>query len=136
MHRTSLKVLCCLALLILAGCGDGRRAIDGTVTFDGQPLAKGTIEFERTEGGLVREGDIVQNGRFKVTLPDGKYKIKVNAQKAVGKIKETNMGQTNEVDVFEELIPDRYNNKTELTLEVNPGTTECKLTLVGKKSNQ
>jgi hypothetical protein len=121
-----------LPLLLLTGCGDGRRTVEGTVTFDGQPLAKGTILFVKTDGELVREGGVITDGAFHCVLPDGNYKIEINAQRVSGKITAEFMGKMEELDKTEEMIPERYNAATELTAQIKPGMDHLKLILVSK----
>jgi hypothetical protein len=120
-------------LLALAGCGDGRRTLSGTVTLDGQPLESGDVLFVKSEGGLVREGAKVKDGTFQVVLPDGEYKVEVNATKVVGKIIVHDMGQKAEVDKTVEMIPERYNTRTTLTASVKSGVAGLKLDLTSKQ---
>jgi hypothetical protein len=115
-------------LTSLSSCGDGKSSVSGTVTFDGQPVASGTIAFVKTEGDLVREGAVIQNGEFQAALPPGKYKIELNAQKVVEKRKQKGFdGKEEEVEVTDELFPPRYNEKTEVIEEIKPGSNTLKL---------
>src|SRR5262249_34033973 len=66
-----------------------REAVSGTVTFDGQPLQKGTIQFQpasQDEG--VAAGGMIDGGRFDIPKQEGpvpgKYKVSVNAQEESG----------------------------------------------------
>lgn len=86
---------CTLGLVILlifgsAGCGDTahddlpRRAISGMVTFDGQPLKSGFIQFQpasQTEG--MAAGGRIVDGRFDVPQDQGpvpgSYKVQINS---------------------------------------------------------
>ena len=100
----------------------------GTVTFDGQPVAKGAITFVKQEGDLVREGAVIQDGRFQAKLPPGEYKIELNSQKVVGKRTQKGFDGKDEVlELTEELFPDRYNSKTTLTTKIAPGTNTVNL---------
>ena len=51
----------------------------------------------------------------------------------VGKQKATNFGKVEESEVRDEMIPERYNTKTELTVEVKPGNNPVKLDLHSKR---
>src|SRR5262245_57398398 len=125
---------CALSLFLfasLAGCGDGKGPVNGTVTFDGQPVAHGAVTFVKSEGGLVREGAVIKDGKFQVRVPPGKYKIEVNAQKVVGKRKQKGLsGEEEEVAQTEEMFPERYNTKTELSAEIKSGANTVKLELM------
>ena len=117
-------VVCALGLLAPAGvtgCGSDGGTVDGTVTFDGQPVVNGTVAFVRPDGG-VREGAVVTDGRFQVRVPPGAYRVEVNAKKVVGKRKQKGFdGKDEEVELTEELIPEKYNAKSTLTADVKPG---------------
>ena len=117
-----------IAFSPLPGCGDGKSTVNGTVTFEGEPVKNGTITFIKAEGDLVREGGVIQNGEFQAALSPGKYKIELNAQKVIGKRKQKGFdGAEEEVELTEELFPPRYNEKTELIEEIKPGSNTLKL---------
>ena len=117
-----------IGLLVLTGCKEGVSTATGTVTFDGQPVAKGAITFVKQEGDLVREGAVIQDGRFQAKLPPGEYKIELNSQKVVGKRTQKGFDGKDEVlELTEELFPDRYNSKTTLTTKIAPGTNTVNL---------
>jgi hypothetical protein len=78
-----------LALLtVVAGCGDEKRPVRGTVTLaDGSPLTKGMVVFERMEGGaaLTARGEIRPDGGYELStdklgdgVPPGKYRVLIN----------------------------------------------------------
>jgi hypothetical protein len=122
-----------LGLLALAGCGDGKSTIRGTVTLDGQPVPSGSITFVKQEGGsLVREGAVISGGKFAAAVPPGTYKLELNGQKVVGQRTQKGFdGKDETLDVTQELFPDRYNVKTELTEEIKAGVNVIKLDLNG-----
>jgi len=120
-----------LGLLAVAGCGDGKSTVSGTVTLDGQPVPSGSITFVKQEGGsLVREGAVISGGKFEASVPPGKYKIELNSQKVVGKRTQKGLdGKDETLDVTQELFPARYNAQTELIEEIKPGSNTLKLDL-------
>jgi hypothetical protein len=68
-----------LALCVaIGGCGGGatddrpRREVSGTVTLDGQPLARGTIQFQPTSPneGVAAAGEI-KEGKFAIPRDQG-----------------------------------------------------------------
>lgn len=134
MRRIAACALSLFLVAALAGCGDDKGSVIGTVTFDGQPVANGAITFVKSEGGLVREGAVIKDGSFQARVPPGTYKIEVNAQKVVGKRKQRGFsGEVEEVELTEELFPERYNTKSELREEIRPGPNTIKLDLKSKK---
>jgi hypothetical protein len=115
---------CALALLFLAGCG-GAPGVDGTVTFDGAPVDGGSITFT-PEGGSGTPGSaVITAGKYSIgadkKMAPGKYKVEIIWNKKTGKtIPNTNDPGTT-VDETKQVIPSKYNSKTELTAEVKPG---------------
>ena len=74
------------AIAMSGGCGDdslGRRAVSGTVRFDGAPLKAGNISFQPTEGQPTYGGATITDGKFSVPrdqgLVDGKYQVSINS---------------------------------------------------------
>jgi hypothetical protein len=113
-------------LLFAPGCGEpnplGRRAVHGEVTFQGQPVDYGGIQFmpEDLQRG-VSSGAMIEDGRYQIKttdgLPPGNYKVMITAPDQ--KQKEIVEGPPGEErSVARERIPKKYNLQTELKLEV------------------
>jgi hypothetical protein len=135
--RRDCGVLCTLALLVLAplGCNTPvqdtlpREPISGTVNFDGQPLQKGTIQFQpasQAEG--TASGGMIDDGRFDIPRNEGpvpgKYKVQIDARDDSGSTLAPGElpGAPNVPKKRPaRLIPPHYNTKTELTAEVKSG---------------
>lgn len=133
MNRTTACALGLLVCVGLSGCGDGRAHVAGKVTFDGQPVSSGSVVFVRSDG-TAREGGVVTDGAFRTALAPGRYKIEVRAPKVVGKRKQKGFdGKDEEIEMSEEMIPDRYNTKTELTEEFKAGSNPITLDLKSQK---
>src|SRR5437764_870067 len=134
MKRFAVCVLLLVFVAGLAGCGDEKGTVHGTVMFDGKPVENGSVTFVKTEGGAVREGAIIKDGTFQARMAPGKYKVEVTGKKVLGKkIQKGFDGKDEEVEDNEELFPERYNTATELTAEVIPGKNEVKLELHSKR---
>jgi hypothetical protein len=133
--RNSLDFVVGLLMLVtFLGCSDGKSVVTGTVTMDGQPVASGAITFIKTEGELVREGAVIQDGNFRASVPPGTYKLELSGQKVVGKRKQKGFdGKDEEVELTEELFPEQYNTKSELTEVIKPGKSTMKLDLKSGK---
>ena len=121
----STAVICCgVCLLLLAGCdGSGdRRGVEGTVTLDGQPLAEGSITMRPLPGTTSpTAGAKITDGKF--TIPKekgplvGTFRVEITATRKTGRqIKDPLMGGM--VEEVQQVIPSRYNRKSELTAEV------------------
>jgi hypothetical protein len=86
MRRISLTLV---ALLLTAvGCERrdryGREALAGTVTFGGQPVDEGSIQFWPTEPGAPwRSGAMIVDGKYQVPreqgLPPGTYRVVISS---------------------------------------------------------
>jgi len=124
-------VLC--SLLLSIGCVNEKSSVSGTVTFEGQPVKSGTITFVKSDGDLMREGAVIQDGSFEAHVPPGNYKIELNAQKVVRTRTQKGFdGKDEEVQVTEELFPERYNTKTSLTTKIDRGANTVKLDITSK----
>ena len=66
-----------LSLLVFAGCGKG--GVNGKVTFDGTPVAAGTISFQSKDGSSKMEGAI-ENGEYMISsaIVPGTYDVKIH----------------------------------------------------------
>jgi hypothetical protein len=114
------------SLLLLTGCADeGRLALEGAVTLDGQPLDKGFITFRPQPGtpGPTAGGPI-EGGRFSIAPEQGAFagtfRVEISAQRPTGKtLLDADTGQV--VPHYEQGLPERYNRRSELAAEVKPG---------------
>jgi hypothetical protein len=135
MTRLVLKAVSLVMLALLVGCGDQKGSVHGSVTLDDKPIAKGAITFVSVEGELIREGAVIEDGKFslRVPLPPGKYKIQLNAQRVTGTRKQLGFDGKEEVlTLSEELFPERFNTNTELTEVIKPGNNTITLNLKSK----
>lgn len=69
-----------VSCLSLAGCGDDSagHAVSGKVSFQGQPIDQGTINFRATDGSLYG-GGLGADGSFEYELPSGDYQVRIDA---------------------------------------------------------
>jgi hypothetical protein len=121
------------ALLALAGCGGGKTAqVNGTVKVDGKPVESGAIMFVPVDGKTSTAGGEIKDGRYSVQVPVGAMKVSISAPKVVGKKKVYPTPNSPEMPVTKEALPARYNEQTELRLDVKPGTNPKDFDLQGK----
>jgi hypothetical protein len=133
MHRITASSLVLFALVLPAGCGGGMATVTGSVSLDGQPVKSGSIAFVRTEGEALREGGVIRDGTFEVSLPPGAYKIELNAPKVAGTRKQKGFDGKEEVlEITEELFPAKFNSATQLTETFKPGSNPLTLDLHSK----
>ena len=120
-------------LLGAAGCSPADRGtVSGEVTLDGRPLQEGVIRFVPADGKSQTASAAVVNGRFRAALAVGKKRVEISAPKVTGKRKVYDTPDSPTVDVVEELLPARYNVRSELTLTVEAGSQERRFELESK----
>jgi hypothetical protein len=141
----SAVVLTLLGMLAPLGCGydDGigkRFSVSGKVTYNGQPLKTGTVNFypEDTQTARPAVGEIQQDGSYRLTTQTpgdgamgGKYKVAISAFD-VDKSKTSSPPQGGVADQVavgqatrKSLIPIKYSGTDEsgLTATVGPNNT-------------
>jgi hypothetical protein len=114
-----------------SGSGDElpREAVSGTVTLDGQPLAKGAIQFNPVGGAgavaAVGGGSKIEDGQFYIArengLVPGTYNVSINAADRRDPAKPEMVGKGRGIP--KELIPAKYNSQTTLKAEIKKGGT-------------
>jgi hypothetical protein len=118
-----------------AGCNHGPAmgTVKGEVTLDGQPLREGRILFVPEDGQGQTGGSTITDGKFTAEVPVAKMKVQINANEVVGR-QPAYEGVPNSpmIDVVKEKIPVRYNDKSELSLEVKRGSQSVKYELKKK----
>jgi len=106
----------------MPGCNKAvkRRAIAGTVKFDGKPIEKGQIQFVPVKGGPSAGTDIL-NGQYKLEGPRGpgigQYKIEITAYKTGQPGAFDEVTKQREMELIQ-YIPKKYNESTELLREI------------------
>jgi len=117
-----------IALGLAAGCGSGRGTgeVTGTVTVDGQtPPAGSSITFIPTDGQSQTAGSLIDNGKYTARgVPVGSTKVQIRVPRTAGKPTGAAAGPGAQGGLIEESLPARYNDNTELTLDVKRGKNE------------
>lgn len=121
-----LLALIALAAGLFSGCDSdplGRKAIQGKVTLDGQPLNTGSVEFHPTSagGGAVQSGAIIAAGSYSIPraqgLPPGTYRVMVFATEEAPPLPPDHM-PGDDVPEPKSLIPSQWNTDSQHTIEV------------------
>ena len=113
------------ALALLAGCsGDKMGEVTGTVTVDGAPAERGGLTFIPADGKSPTAGCEIVGGKYSAKVPPGTAKVQVRVPKVTGKKKMYNTPDSPFQDVLTEVLPAKYNEQTELTLDVKAGKNE------------
>lgn len=111
------------AAVLFAGCGGGPASatVTGEVKVDGVALENGVISFTAADGTGQSTTTDVTNGRYEIRTTAGKKIVQISAPVVIEKKKESNAPDAQWVEITTERLPDRFNSKTELTFEVQPG---------------
>jgi len=127
------RIVCSAKLLMVMvvgwpslGCGDteGRFSLSGTVTYDGQPINNGNIGFivAGSSTGKSVGADVI-DGHYEIPRHEGPqagaYKVMIYAERPSGRKIEAEEGSTEMIDQLVQYIPDVYNDRTTLTIELS-----------------
>ena len=113
-------------LAAATGCGDAgpeRGTVKGTITIDGKPAANGSIAFTPVSGMAPTAGGKIVEGKYSVEVPLGTAKVAIRVANVVGERKLYDHPDSPVQPVLEEVLPAKFNERTELTIDVRPGTT-------------
>jgi hypothetical protein len=119
------------ALGSLGGCGQNSALVEigGGVIFDGKPVENGLIRFLPVDGGSPTAAGEIANGKYAVKVSPGKKQVQIEAFKVVGHHYHRNDPKDRLLDTLEQILPERYNVKSELTCDVQPGKRVYDFTL-------
>ena len=114
-------VLVTLSLTLASGCGRSgptRYPVQGDVTLNGGPLANGTIVFVALRSGAASGYGTIEQGVIRVPGTQGPtaglFRVEITSYRDTGR---KGPGLSNEL---EQVVPPRYNLKSELTAEISP----------------
>jgi hypothetical protein len=128
------------AILASAGCSKNaadRVVVEGSVSFNGEPVANGQISFYPTEanpgpvsGGPIKDGKYVAQARGGVPL--GNHRVEITGFRPM----KSTGGPVGEGLPAEQYLPSQFNQRSELTALVeatpNPKTLDFDLQSRGK----
>src|SRR5262245_8382688 len=121
---------CCLpAVLIVfaalaAGCSSSTTAaVQGKVSYGGEPIDVGTITFiPKSEGG-IKTGGLIDNGAYsveaKVGPAPGTHLVEIRWARPTGKKSKNEFCE--EIQIRQEGLREKYHNQSTLTAEIKAG---------------
>lgn len=128
-----------LALAGLMGCsgGSGRATVQGKVNYDGNPVDNGGIVFIPLGGGDNKATGQIVDGKYALDATrgpfPGKHKVEIIWTKKTGKLIPTPGDPGNKTEETKQVIPAKYNTKSELTVDVTPGRNTFDFELMADK---
>jgi hypothetical protein len=121
-NRSFVLVLVILLFTALSGCSDSNRGtVSGTVTIDAQPVKAGSIAFFPVDEKSPTAGATIADGQYTASVPLGPAKVQIRVAKVVGQKKLYNTPDSPVQPIMHEVLPRKYNDDTELQLEVKSG---------------
>jgi len=109
-------------LVLTAGCSSdrGKFPVSGQVTFRGQPLDQGTIEFHKPEVAGPTATAMIRSGKFSIPgeqgLAPGTYRVVIRSPEV--NPNSGNLMAGGQWPVNKERIPASYNTESKVTVEV------------------
>lgn len=125
---------CSLVALLMLGCENGPPMGDiaGTVTFNGVPLADGSVTFNPSAGDAPTSGALIHDGKFTARVSLGKHSVTISVPQSVGSRKLYDTPDSPTIEQYAEMIPSKYNTSTELTIDVQRGRQAVTFALTDK----
>ena len=125
----------CPGSLSLTGCarGPATGTVNGEVTLDGQPLAKGHVEFSPVDGQGQTGGAVIEGGKFSAEIPVAKMKVAIHSPKVVRKYKAYDTPESPWEEEVAEALPARYHAHSDTDARrAKPGTQAVRYELKSK----
>ncbi|WP_425619404.1 hypothetical protein NA78x_003144 [Anatilimnocola sp. NA78] len=124
--RASLGLIL-IAFVACLGCGGSATTVQGTVTFDGQPVDQGMIEFVPTDGTGPVAGGTIANGSYQLgpetRVAPGNMLVRIRAMRPTGKKIKAGppAPEGTMIDDVQQYIPAKYNEQSTLTAQLAAG---------------
>lgn len=129
-----MQELCAVCLLVAAICfGCGQKSVrpmcsvEGTVTYQGRPVADGFVVFTNLEAGVTQSGRLDAEGRYRIPeIPVGEYKVHLGDPPPPGPEEAEALGRPRRLD-----LPPKFKSPetSGLTAKLSPGRNVCDFTL-------
>lgn len=114
--------------LAITGCGSSgptRYPVEGTVTYNGQPLPDGHISLFAVDGQAAPDAGPISQGKFKIMSTPGKKRVEIKASRDKAGAPTAAAKAMGALTEREQYIQARYNDKSELTIEVKTEKNEA-----------
>jgi hypothetical protein len=116
-------VLIALAASIPGCSSSGAAAVEGKVSYGGEPIDVGSIAFIPTAEGGTKSGGLIDRGTYrieaKVGPAPGPHRVEIRWAKATGQKRKNEFGE--EIQRRQEGLPEKYHSQSTLTAEIKAG---------------
>jgi hypothetical protein len=132
--RLARSVAVVFAVAALAGgCSSDETegVVTGAVTLDGVPLKAGQIRFVPVDGETATAGAVITDGQYSATVAPGPKTVEISSPKE-GAVRSMYSDAPQRPPAGGDLIPARYNAKTELKVDIRPGAEQHDFDLQSK----
>lgn len=121
--------ICSVVLLVFCtGCGgNGLKEIRGAVTYDGRPVKQGTITLLPPDRKGPTAAAIITDGKYSVAATLGPKQVIIEGFEVKGMRRYP--GSMMMCEDRKQILPARYNTKTELTSNITSGVRTYDFTL-------
>ena len=111
-----------VATFLMVGCAKSSiGVVTGTVTVDGAPAKSGSIAFFPVDRKSSTAGSEIVAGKYTAQVALGAAKVEIRVPKVLGEKKLYNTPDSPMKQILAESLPPKYNDQTELKLDVQPG---------------
>lgn len=113
-----------LAASLSCGGGEPRYAVGGQVTYDGQPVERGSIGFAPIDPAVgCPAGGPIANGAYLIRSHEGpcagEYRVIIYAERSTGRSYPADEGSSETIEQFVQYLPPTYNDQTTLTVRLD-----------------
>ena len=114
-----------LPVFLAPGCSEPTEGVvSGTVIVDGKPAKTGSIAFIPVDGQSSTAGAPITDGEYTAIVPLGRAKVQIRVNKKVGEKRIYNTPDSPIQTILAEVLPPKFNDETELRLDVKPGKNQ------------
>jgi hypothetical protein len=115
--------------IILAGCGPSLARVSGTVSFNGEPVSKGTVTLVPANGKGAASGGLIENGRYTIEkVQPGEKLVQLSSPYPMGSQKDDSGSESN---LYGDLMPASWGRASQNKIDVTAGSLAKNFEITG-----